>query len=178
MLLDRETDKEIGAINSTFPQVRGRDLMFDPKTMPQDFQGERNLVILAFRMRHQSLVNTWLPFATSWTAQDEGFRFYEVPVIQYMLPIYHDFIDHGMANGIRDPEALRRTFTVYTNLSRFTRQLGLETTNDITTLLIDGEGQILAAVQGPYTKKKGEYLWDAAQQRAPAPVSSELHTRR
>lgn len=178
MLLDRKTDKEIGTINGTFPQVRGRDLMFDPKTIPQDFQGERNLVVLAFRMRHQSLVNTWLPFATSWAAQDKDFRFYEVPVIQYMLPIYHDFIDHGMASGIRDPETLRRTFTVYTNLPRFTRQLGLDTTNDITTLLIDGEGQILAAVQGPYTKAKGERLWEAAKRSAPAPVSSRLRSGR
>jgi hypothetical protein len=151
------------ALGAVFPTVKGRDLTFDTKWMPHDFEGARNLVVLAFRMRHQQQVNTWIPFANSWAAQDAGFRFYEVPVIQYMFPLYHDFIDKGMANGIRDPETLQRTFTLYTNVGQFTQQLGLPTTEEIYALLIDGRGRVLAASSGPYAKEKGDSLWRAAQ---------------
>lgn len=162
MLRESGTEELRATVGAIFPTVRGRDLTFDTKWMPHDFDGERNLVVLAFRMRHQSLVNTWLPFANSWAAQDAGFRFYEVPVIQYMFPIYHDFIDQGMAKGIRDLETLRRTYTLYTNVNSFTKNLGLPTTEDIYTLLVDGDGRVLTATSGPFTQSKGQVLWEAS----------------
>lgn len=173
MLYKTLPDGKPAIVGATFPKVRGRNLTYESKIMPRDFEGELNLVVLAFRMRHQRLVNTWLPFATSWIAQNAAVRFYEVPVIQYMMPIYHDFIDRGMADGIRDLETRQRTYTLYTNVAKFTRNLGIESTNDIITMLVDGSGHILAATSGPYTQEKGDIMWQAARAKEDVPTAAD-----
>ncbi len=44
-----------------FPTVKGSNLAGKEFTLPADFEGELNVVALAFQMWHQNEVNTWMP---------------------------------------------------------------------------------------------------------------------
>jgi hypothetical protein len=46
-----------------FPFVIGKNLEGKRYQLPMDFEGEKNLVFLAFHQFQQPHVNSWLPFA-------------------------------------------------------------------------------------------------------------------
>ena len=51
-------------------------------------------------------------------------------------------IDGGMAAAIRDPVVLRRTLTIYGDVSRVTRPLGIADRSTIALLVTDGSGTV------------------------------------
>ncbi len=44
-----------------FPPLQARNLNGRTLALPSEFAGERNVVIMAFRRWHQTLVNAWFP---------------------------------------------------------------------------------------------------------------------
>jgi hypothetical protein len=45
-----------------FPAVTGRSLEHRTFKLPADFEGERNLVLVAFKRAQQADVDSWMPF--------------------------------------------------------------------------------------------------------------------
>jgi hypothetical protein len=54
-------------------------------------------------------------------------------------------IDGGMARGVGTDAARARTITVYTDVGKAVRELGLPGTETIGVLLVDRSGRVLAA---------------------------------
>lgn len=125
-----------------FPQIEARDLRRRHVALPQGFEGERNVALVAFRREHQALVDSWVPWLERQAAGDPGLRFYELPVIGTAWSPARPVIDGGMARAIGDPEVLRRTLTVYTDVTRVTRALGIADTATIGVLLVDDRGGV------------------------------------
>ena len=46
-----------------FPTVTGSNLLRQKLTLPRDFQGELNVVFVAFQQWQQMEVNSWIPLA-------------------------------------------------------------------------------------------------------------------
>jgi hypothetical protein len=44
-----------------FPRTGARDLEGRDVTLPDALEGDRNVVIVAFRRHHQDLVDSWVP---------------------------------------------------------------------------------------------------------------------
>jgi hypothetical protein len=126
----------------TFPDVGARDLEGLDVRLPEAFVGDRNVVIVAFQRQHQSLVDSWVPWLEERAADDPGLRFYELPTIGRMWAPMRRFIDGGMAAAIRVPEILQRTLTVYGDVSRLTRPLGIEDRSTIAIVLTDRSGRV------------------------------------
>jgi len=126
-----------------FPRVRARNLEGLDVDLPDAFVGDRNIVAVAFHRNHQSLVDSWVPWFEEHAADDPGLRFYEVPTIGRMWAPARNFIDGGMAAAIRDPATLQRTLTVYGDVTRVTRPVGIEDRSTIALLLVDRSGQVL-----------------------------------
>lgn len=110
--------------------------------LPDAFVGERNIVVVAFQRQHQRLVDSWVPWFEDQAAIDPGLRFYELPTIGRIWAPVRNFIDGGMAAAIRDPVILQRTLTVYGDVNRVTRPLGIEDRSTIALLLVDGSGHV------------------------------------
>lgn len=134
----------------TFPDVGARDLEGLDVRLPEAFVGDRNVVIVAFQRQHQSLVDSWLPWLEARTATDPGLRFYEVPTIGRVWAPMRRFIDGGMAAAIRVPEILQRTLTVYGDVSRLTRPLGIEDRSTIALVLTDRVGRVTWSGSGGF----------------------------
>ena len=125
-----------------FPQLEGRDLQRRAVSLPDDFEGERNVVIVAFRREHQALVDSWLPWLEARAEDDPGLRFYEIPTIGTLWSPARLVIDGGMATAIGDPVVLRRTITVYTDRRRVTDGLGIDRTDTVWLFLVDATGAV------------------------------------
>jgi hypothetical protein len=141
-----------------FPIVRGTNLSGREYILPAGFEGELNIVALAFQMWHQNEVDTWIPLLTQLEQQVTGLRAYELPVIRSMNRLSQWMIDQGMRGGIPDLATRARTITLYIDKEGFRKQLGLPNENHIYVLLVDRGGQVLWRCQGAYRPDTAQEL--------------------
>ena len=147
-----------------FPQIQARSLERERYDLPGDFEGRRNVAVVAFRREQQQMVDTWLPFLLALEARDDDLRVYEIPTISQRWAPARWFIDGGMAVGIADREACARTLTSYTDVGAVQRALGLPDDSTIATVLTGRDGQIAWMTTGAFTPSAGEELTAALAQ--------------
>ena len=135
-----------------FPHLRARNLEGLDVDLPGGFAGERNIVAIAFRRSHQSLVDSWVPWFDEHADDDPGLRFYEVPTIGRIWAPARNFIDGSMASAIGDPTILQRTLTVYGDVSRLTRPLDIDDRSTIAVLVVDRSGRVLWSASGGFSE--------------------------
>ncbi len=63
-----------------FPCVAARDLEGQARSLPADFAGQSNLVVVAFRREQQAMVDTWIAWFDTISARYPTLQCYEVPV--------------------------------------------------------------------------------------------------
>ena len=141
-----------------FPSVTGSNLQREKRNLPEDLEGELNLVLIAFQQWHQTQVNTWIPFARQLEETHSGVRYYELPTIQRLNVLARTFVNEGMRAGIPDPVARERTITLYLDKNAFREALQLPNEDDIYVLLLDRQGRVVWRAEGAFTSEKGESL--------------------
>lgn len=157
-----------------FPRLWARNLEGLDVELPDAFTGERNLVAIAFRREHQTLVDSWVPWFEMQSATDPGLRFYEVPTIGRIWSPVRMFIDGGMAAAIRDPIVLRRTLTIYGDVDRVTGPLHIVDRSTITVVLVDADGRVLWRGKGGRTTPLAESLETAIAEHRGGPASDDV----
>ena len=141
-----------------FPVVTSANLSRQGFTLPADFEGDLNVLLIAFQRWQQRAVDTWIPFVRQLEQAHADARYYELPVIQRMNVLGRTFINQGMRAGIPDPVARARTITLYVDKPAFRQALELPHEKDIYVLLVDREGNVLWRAEGIFTPEKGESL--------------------
>jgi hypothetical protein len=149
-----------------FPTVTGSNLQRKKLRLPQDFQGELNLVLIAFQQWQQTQVDTWIPFANQLEETQPGVRYYELPTIQRLNALARTFINEGMRAGIPDPLARERTITLYLDKDALREALQLPNEDDIYVLLLDRQARVLWRAEGAFTPEKGASLAAAVREGA------------
>ena len=148
-----------------FPTVRGSNLAGKEYILPADFEGELNIVAVAFQMWHQDEVNTWMPLFEQMEHQVPGLRAYDLPVLRSMNRVSQWMIDQGMRGGIHDLATRSRTITLYTDKERFRQALNLSSADHITVLLVDRRGEVMFRAQGAYRPDTARELAGAVEQQ-------------
>jgi hypothetical protein len=146
-----------------FPTVSGSNLQRKKVTLPRDFQGEQNLVFIAFQQWQQRQVDTWIPFARQLEETHPELRYYELPTIQRLNVVARTFVNEGMRAGIPDPVARERTITLYLDKEAFREALQLPGEEEIHVLLLDGQGRVVWRTEGAFTAEGGESLVAAVE---------------
>ena len=146
-----------------FPEVSGSNLEGRKYDLPKDFEGELNMVALAFFGNHQALVNTWTPLASRLTRAYPKLHFYEIPTLTKENGIFRGFIDGGMRSGIPDKAAREATITLYLDRAAFLKTAGLPNDRTIYVLLVDRKGKIHWRGDGAFTSALGASLEKAIQ---------------
>lgn len=149
-----------------FPHVTTRDLNGAEKTLPADFSGDLNLVLIAYVQWQQREVDSWLPTADRLEATLPNFRYYEVPVVGQMGRFGQMQLDFWMRTGIPDRETRARTLTLYVDRAAFRRQLGIGDEAHIALLLLDRAGTIVWRGSGAYSAATAASLQEALQAQA------------
>jgi len=141
-----------------FPEIQARSLEREHYDLPAEFEGRRNVAVVAFRREQQQLVDTWLPFLLALEAEHDDLRVYEIPTISRRWAPARWFIDGGMAVGIADRQACARTLTSYTDVGHVQRALGLRDDTTIATVLTGRDGRITWMTTGAFTERAGADL--------------------
>jgi hypothetical protein len=141
-----------------FPPVTGSNLQRQRLSLPQDFEGEQNLVFIAFEQWQQAQVDTWIPFARQLEETHSEVRYYELPTIRRLNALSRTFVNEGMRAGIPDPVARERTITLYLDKNAFRQALQLPGEDDTHVLLLDSHGTVLWQAEGGFTSEKGDSL--------------------
>ena len=136
----------------TFQTVSGSNLQRTKLTLPQDFEGDYNLLFIAFQQWHQDEVNSWIPLAEYCESQFPGLVYYELPTIRDLNAFSKFFINQGMRAGIPNLKSRERTITLYLEKDEFRTALGLEDEKHIFVLLIDRQGNELWRARGPHSQ--------------------------
>jgi hypothetical protein len=146
-----------------FPTVSGYNLDREEFEFPRDFAGELNLLFIPFLQRQQSTVNTWIPYAQELEIRFSGVVYYELPTIDRMPTLSRTFINEGMRAGILDQKSRERTVTLYIDTKEFMKAMGIPSKNDVHTVLVNRNGDILWRTTGDFDDGKGEELLQAVQ---------------
>jgi hypothetical protein len=141
-----------------FPTVSGSNLQRNKLILPQDLQGEFNLVLIAFQQWQQREVDTWIPFARQLEKDHPAVRYYELPTIQRLNTLARTFINERMRAGIPDLMARERTITLYLDKKAFRQALQMPGEDDIHVLLLNRQGRGMWRAEGAFTPDKGESL--------------------
>lgn len=141
-----------------FPRVKGANLERRAFTLPNDFAGERNLVLIAFKREQQFEIDTWLPAAKRLVQEHPEVRYYELPTISRGVPLARWWLDSAMRAGIPDRAAREATITLYVDKRAFRDALKLPTEEMIYALLVGRDGRVLWRDEGSYTEDKGQRL--------------------
>jgi hypothetical protein len=153
------------AATAVFPEVRGSNLEGREFALPSDFEGEVNLVFIAFKRGQQELVDTWLPLAKDLTVRYGGLRYYELPTIHKTNAAVRWFINNGMRRGIEDVHARESTITLYIDKDPFREALGLAHEDTIYVLLVDAQGRVLWKTEGKHTGEHASEIERIAAER-------------
>jgi hypothetical protein len=135
----------------TFPTVSGSNLLRQKLTLPQDFQGELNLVFIPFERWHQMEVDSWSALADELEEKYEGLVYYELPTLQNRGPVYRIFLNEGMRAGIPNPKTRERTITLYIDKADFRAALDMVDEEHIYVLMVDRQGKEYFRARGPYS---------------------------
>ncbi len=141
-----------------FPVVEGSNLEGRSMTLPADFGGDLNVVLVAFQREQQADVDTWTPALKALTSERPGLRVYELPTLGRRYRLMRSIIDGGMRRGIPDPAVRASTITLYINKDSFKRPMGIQSEDTIYIFLVERSGAIRWRGQGPFAPEMGRQL--------------------
>jgi hypothetical protein len=138
----------------SFPQVNGSNLRREKLMLPQDFEGQYNLLFVAFQQWQQTEVNSWIALAGRLEEQLPGLVYYELPTIRALNSFSRFFINEGMRAGIPNPKSRERTITLYLDKDEFRAALSMSDEEHIYVLLFDRQGEELWRARGSHDQNK------------------------
>jgi hypothetical protein len=147
-----------------FPQVTGSNLLRQKVTLPDDLQGDLNILLMALHQWQQAWVDSWIPFARQIEQSFPGVQFYELPVIYKMNFFSQTFLNEGMRAGIPNPTTRQKTITLYIDKKAFRQALDIPDEDTIWVLVLDRQGNVLWRIDGAYSQEKGDALFKAIQE--------------
>ncbi|GAB4460662.1 MAG: hypothetical protein Kow0031_40110 [Anaerolineae bacterium] len=165
---------EQGDTPMRFPIVAGANLERQKLTLPDDFEGDLNVVVIAFEQWQQSLVDTWIPHLQQLEAENPELRYYELPTIREMNIFSRTFINEGMRMGIPNDTARQRTITLYLDKRAFKVALDIRTERTITVLLVNRAGEVVWRTSGPFSPELGATLAETIRRHAPEEAQPEI----
>lgn len=136
-----------------FPIVEGSNLEGERFSLPADFKGELNVVLVAFRREQQGDVDTWLPFLKTMSESRHDLRVYELPTLGRRYRLMRSFIDGGMRRGIPDAAVRAATITLYIDKAPFRASLRLPDEDRIAVLLTDQQGRVFWRGAGRFDER-------------------------
>lgn len=136
------------------PRVTGSSLARRKMTFPDDFEGEINLVFVAFQRWHQDLIDEWAPYVAQLAQEYSQLRFYEFPTLPSRGAIYRTFLNEGMRAGIPDPATRARTVTLYLDTRAFRKALDIDSDRQMWVYLFDRAGEVLWRSEGRVSDEK------------------------
>jgi hypothetical protein len=162
------------------PKVSFDNLSKDRVTLPADFHGDRNLLLLYFDLTQQPEIDDWNAIVDRWRAGDASLTSYTLLVSSQKNFLSRWWQNASMRSAV-DSSHWPTTLPVYVDKRAFERKLGIASEKQVWLLLADRQGRVLSRVGGPSTDASRNAMRTAlnaagahlvavpAQQAAPPP---------
>lgn len=145
-----------------FPRINGTNLEGDQLMIPQDLEGKKKLLVVAYKRKQQEDINTWLEASTELLKKYPDFSVYEIPVLKKFNFLMRFNINNGMRYGIGSKEQRERTITLYLDKEQFNSTLNIDSEDTIYAFLLNENNEIIWRTQGlatqSYIYELEEYL--------------------
>ena len=128
-------------VGERFPTVTGTALSGETVTVPDDFSGQRVIIVVGYDMNTQFDIDRWgIGF---FTANLDLPPVYELPTIPGLIPsLFAGRIDQGMRKGIPE-ESWKDVVTLYGDEGeKIAQWTGTENPRNARIILIDEEGTV------------------------------------
>jgi hypothetical protein len=145
-------------IEMNFPKVSGSNLNGRTMILPDDFKGDLNIIIIAFKRVHTELIEGWTSSLENLAKNYPELTYWELPVLSNRYSVFRWWIDGGMRTGIIDNKAREQTITLYIDKRNFKKELEIPNEETICLLLVDGNGKVIWRAEGAFTEKKLQSL--------------------
>jgi len=137
-----------------FPTIQGENLERQRFILPQDLQGVKNVLLVAFQQWHQTLVDSWAGPLGQLIVDRSDVYVYEIPVLPRINPLGRFFIDGAMRRAIPSRQVRETTITVYLDREQLIKQLDIPNFDTIVPMIVQPDGRILWRGQGGYEAKQ------------------------
>ena len=142
-----------------FPTISGDNLPGEVFNLPEDFVGERNLVIVPFDEAQQVNAAGWLPLAQELAAAHPDFAYYSLPIFPAMAAPLRAIIRTGMNFTITDADLRALTITTFLDdRDVFLAALDIPNTDAMQVFLLDADGAVIWRGEGAFDEAQGEAL--------------------
>ncbi len=135
-----------------FPVLTAEALDRTPITLPAQFEGQLNLLLISWAPDQAGQVDSWTSVAQALQHASFGFRVYRMPVSGRENALYRWWDNSSLRSAELDPEMLHWTVPLYTDKPSLRRALGFpENEHSIAAALVDHAGHVLWRDQGAST---------------------------
>ena len=159
-----------------FPTISFDNLSKDRLTLPADFKGNRNLLLLYFDLTQQRDIDDWNTIVDRWRASDPSLASYTLLVSPQKNFLSRWWQNASMRSASPDASRWPTTLPIYVNKRAFERKLGIPSEKQVILLLMDREGHVLNRVSGAPTDSTRDALQSAltasGSTTLPAPAPS------
>lgn len=146
------------SVYPVFPTVQGENLERKKVVIPRDLEGVKNVLLVAFKREHQSLVDSWVPKLRDLLADRSDVVVYEIPVLSEMNPVSRFFIDTAMRVAIPERRVRETTITLYLDREKLIKDLNISDFETIVPMVIEPGGQIVWRGRGGFDQNQFEQL--------------------
>ncbi len=147
-----------------FPTISGENLAGEAFALPDDFVGEKVLVIVPFDEEQQVSASSWLPLAQELAQSEPDFGYYNLPVFPGMSAPLRTIIRTGMSFTIADAALRALTITVFLDdRAAFLAALEIPAVDAMQVFLLNGDRDVIWRGAGEYSDAQGEALRAAVE---------------
>lgn len=141
-----------------FPPLISYSLSHAKLSLPGDFAGQINLLLVSFQPEQQTQVETWMPLARGLQHTNFNFHWYRLPVSSRENIVFRWWENSSMRSDETDPEIWPWIVPLYVDKDDFRRRLQIPGEHQIALVLIDKQGHVLWRAEGPLTPDKRDSL--------------------
>jgi hypothetical protein len=118
-------------------------------TLPADFHGDRNLLLLYFDLTQEHDINDWNAVIDRWRASDPSLTSYTLLVSPQKNFLSRWWQNASMRSASPDNSHWPSTLPIYVDKHAFEQKLGIANEKQVVLLLTDRKGLVLSRVGGP-----------------------------
>lgn len=152
------SQKNAPAKPAAFPHLTAYSLNKAKLSLPQDFAGQLDLLLLSFRPDQQKQIDGWMPVAQGLQHTNFNFRWYQMPVSSSENFVFRWWDSSSMRSDDTDPETWPWIVPLYVDKFHFRRSLRIPTEKQISVLLVNKQGNVLWRTEGAITPEKRDSL--------------------
>lgn len=136
---------------AVFPSLTAYNLAKTKLSLPVDFAGQVNLLLISFQPEQQTQIQTWLTTAQGLQHTNFNFHWYRLPISSRENIVFRWWDDSSMRSDESDPEIWPWIIPLYVDKDSFRRTLHIPSDKQIAVLLVNKQGNVIWSAYGPLT---------------------------